>query len=96
MWTYYLILHLSDTRKQIKWFWLKAKTGPCFICITKSYNYSIDFAGGCSWYSKKKLLMLENKVIKIEFVIISIYGWTGRSRYDLEWVKVIMSSIDVF
>jgi hypothetical protein len=100
-WTYYLILHLSRIPEENKpnSFWLKAKAdekGRVFYPYHKNHIITnIDFAGGCTWYSKEKGFDGENKVIKIGCDYQ--HSWDEGREYDLEWVKRdVMNTIDVF
>jgi len=100
-WTYYLILHLARIPKENKpeRFWLKSKAdekGRVYYAYHKNFIISnIDFAGGCSWYSKEAGFDGSNKVIKIGCDYQ--HSWDEGREYDLEWVKRdVKNTIDAF
>ena len=100
-WTYYLILHLARIPKENKpeSFWLKSKAdekGKVYYSYHKNFIISnIDFAGGCTWYSKEAGFDGSNKVIKIGCDYQ--HSWDEGREYDLEWVKRdVMNTIDAF
>lgn len=100
-WTYYIFIHLNRVTdiKKANSLWIKGKAdnkGRVFYQYHKNNLISnIEFAGGCTWYSKESGFDGANKVIKIGCDYQ--HSWDEGYSYNLDCVKKdIEKSIDSF